>query len=84
MTPAVRYLEAHGVSFRLMRFDHGPACLNYGIEAAQKLGTSANQVFKTLLLSDLDRMRVLVLVPVDTQANLRAIAQCLKVNRHKH
>ena len=50
MTPAVALLEEHGIAFGVHEYDRGGELRDFGREAAEALGLSRDQVFKTLLV----------------------------------
>lgn len=83
MTPAIRVLEAAGVPFRVREYEHDPAAPAYGLEAAEKLGMPAEQVFKTLLVAIEGNGRRLAVgvVPVAAQLDLKAMAAALGVKK---
>src|SRR5699024_6765173 len=72
-TPAVRVLNLAGIDYSLRSFDHDPAARRYGSEAADKLGVSSDQVFKTLMIQ-VDGAPVTALVPVSGQLDLKGLA----------
>ena len=74
-TPATLQLRHAGVSFRTYVYDHSQDHLDegYGLEAAQKLGFSAAQVYKTLMVDVSDR-RVIGIVPVSGHLSMKAMA----------
>lgn len=72
-TPAVRVLNLAGVEYSLHSFDHDPSTRRYGSEAADKLGVSSDQVFKTLMIQ-VDGAPVTALVPVSGQLDLKGLA----------
>ena len=76
MTPAVRALEAAGVTFTVHEYDHDPSARGYGIEAAEALGFHPDQVFKTLLVTA-DGEPVVAIVPVSGQLSLKAVGAAL-------
>jgi Cys-tRNA(Pro)/Cys-tRNA(Cys) deacylase len=74
MTPAVKALDAAGVDYTLASYVHDPRATAYGEEAAQALGLSPDEVFKTLLARlDGDRL-VVAIVPVSDRLDLKALA----------
>lgn len=75
MTPAVKRLEREGVAFTLAEYDHDPRSPAYGEEAAQALGLSPDEVFKTLLARLDDGRLVMAIVPVSAQLDLKALAR---------
>ncbi|MFE3284379.1 Cys-tRNA(Pro) deacylase, partial [Streptomyces sp. NPDC059233] len=62
-TPAIVALTAAGVSFTTHAYEHDPSHPSYGEEAAQALGVSPEQVFKTLV-ADVDGALTVAVVPV--------------------
>lgn len=75
MTPAVRALERAGVTFTLKEYAHEPGSPAYGEEAAESLGLSPQEVFKTLLTRLDDNHLVVAIVPVANQLDLKALAR---------
>ncbi|MDQ0708839.1 Cys-tRNA(Pro)/Cys-tRNA(Cys) deacylase [Arthrobacter woluwensis] len=72
-TPATLALEAAGVPFTLHAYEHDPRNTNFGLEAAEALGFSPAQVFKTLMVQLADGMAVAI-VPVSGTLDLKAAA----------
>ncbi|MFJ7265894.1 Cys-tRNA(Pro) deacylase [Streptomyces sp. NPDC099050] len=72
-TPAIVTLTAAGADFTVHAYEHDPAHPSYGEEAAQALGVSPAQVFKTLL-ADVDGSLVVAVVPVSGSLDLKALA----------
>jgi Cys-tRNA(Pro)/Cys-tRNA(Cys) deacylase len=66
-------LNRAGVAFRVHQYQHDPAAMSFGLEAAQALGVSAERVFKTLL-ADVDGTLVVAVVPVVGSLDLKALA----------
>ena len=76
MTPAVRALEAAGVTFTVHEYDHDPSVRAFGLEAADALGLDPDQVFKTLLVTA-DGEPAVAIVPVSAQLSLKAVGTAL-------
>lgn len=76
MTPAITVLKKQAISHEVLSYTHDPGNLHYGAEAVEKLGLTADQVFKTLLVSDGQRHYVAI-VPVMYQLNLKKAAHAL-------
>lgn len=75
-TPATVLLERAGVAFTIRAYDHDPAAISYGLEAAQALDVEPARVLKTLLV-DTDAGLGVGIVPVDRQLDLKAVAAAL-------
>ncbi len=78
MTPAINLLRKNKCDFKIHKYDHDPACTNYGLEAAQKLGLDENRVFKTLLVELNPKELVVGIIPVNCSMSLKNIANSLK------
>ncbi|MCX5378877.1 Cys-tRNA(Pro) deacylase [Streptomyces sp. NBC_00091] len=79
-TPAIAALTAAGVTFTTHAYEHDPAHPSYGEEAAQALGVSPDQVFKTLV-ADVDGVLTVAVVPVSGALDLKALAGALGAKR---
>lgn len=79
MTPAILAAEKAKIPFTVHEYKHDPNAKSFGEEAAQVLGISGDQVFKTLLVSlnGEDKNLAVAIVPVSHQLNLKAIAKAL-------
>ena len=73
MTPACKILKAKKIDYSIHEYQHDPQAKSFGLEAAEKLGLSVQEVFKTLLVSD-DKNYFVAVLPVDYQLNLKKIA----------
>ncbi|MFF8901456.1 Cys-tRNA(Pro) deacylase [Streptomyces lydicus] len=72
-TPATVALTEAGVRFTTHSYEHDPAAASYGEEAAEALGVSPDQVFKTLL-AEVDGTLTVAVVPVSGSLDLKALA----------
>ena len=80
MTPAINAAKKAGIHFRVKEYEHSPTVESFGLEAAEKLGLSPDQVFKTLVVTDGKKLYVGVL-PVSNQLNLKLMAKALGLKR---
>jgi Cys-tRNA(Pro)/Cys-tRNA(Cys) deacylase len=80
MTPAINAAKKAGIHFRVQEYEHSPTVESFGLEAAEKLGLSPDQVFKTLVVTDGKKLYVGVL-PVSNQLNLKLMAKALGKKR---
>ncbi|MFB8831366.1 Cys-tRNA(Pro) deacylase [Azotobacter sp. CWF10] len=74
MTPAIDLLKKARAEFRVHSYSHDPKSASYGLEAAEKLGLSPEQVYKTLLASTEKGELLVAVVPVAGSLNLKALA----------
>ena len=81
MTPAIKFLEKNKCKFKIHKYDHDPACTNFGEEAAEKLGLDKNQVFKTLLVELTPKELVVCVLPVSNQLSLREVATAFEAKK---
>ncbi|MER5872512.1 Cys-tRNA(Pro) deacylase [Streptomyces sp. NPDC002044] len=72
-TPAIVALTAAGITFATHAYAHDPAHPSYGEEAAEAMGVSPEQVFKTLV-TDVDGVLTVAVVPVSGSLDLKALA----------
>lgn len=81
MTPALNLAKKHNIAYRVHEYLHDPASESYGLEAAEKLGVSAERVFKTLV-AELDHQSLAVgVVPVSAQLNMKLFAKATGVKK---
>ncbi len=83
MTPAINLLKKNKCDFEIHKYDHDPACANFGLEAAEKLGLDENRVYKTLLVELNPKELVVGIIPVNCTMSLKNIASALKAKNAK-
>lgn len=82
-TPAIRALQAAGISYEVRQFRHDPRATSFGDEAVAELagaGFVAAQIFKTLVLAIPGGLAVAVL-PVPDKLSFKAAAAALVCRR---
>lgn len=75
-TAAIALLQGAETSFRVYEYEHTEGETNFGAEAAQKLGRSPEQVFKTLMITH-DKDYAVCVVPVAGKLSMKAAAAAL-------
>lgn len=80
MTPAIRLLKKQNIAHSVHEYEHDPNNSNFGLEACEKLGLSADEVFKTLLTTDSKQYFVAIL-PVQNMLNLKKMASAVGVKK---
>ncbi|MGO2242924.1 MAG: Cys-tRNA(Pro) deacylase [Halomonas sp.] len=81
MTPAINSAKHAGVAFQVHEYHHDVDAQSYGLEAAEKLGVSAEQVFKTLVVKLNGKQFAVGIVPVTGQLSLKKIAKAADVKK---
>lgn len=75
MTPAINTARKAKISHQIHEYQHDASSESYGTEAAEKLGLSPEQVFKTLVVSLDGKALAVGVVPVAGKLNLKQIAK---------
>ena len=81
MTPAINLLKKNKCDFKVHKYDHDPACTDFGNEAVEKLGLDAKQVYKTLLVELTPKELVVCVLPVSNQLSLKEVATAFDVKK---
>lgn len=83
MTPAINLAQQRGLDYHLHEYTHDNNAISFGLEAVEKLGVNAAQVFKTLVVAtDLGTLAVAV-VPVATTLSFKKMAKALSCKKVK-
>ena len=81
MTPAVKTAKKAKIDFKIHEYSHDPSADSYGQEAAEKLGISPDQIFKTLVVSMNTEELGVAILPVSCQLNLKLFAKAMGVKK---
>lgn len=72
-TAATLALSKAGIAFTLHPYDYDPDAPRIGLQAAEALGRSPDEVFKTLM-AEVDDKPVCVVVPSDCEVGMKKLA----------
>ncbi|MDV3251611.1 Cys-tRNA(Pro) deacylase [Devosia sp. BK] len=75
-TPATQALIKAGIAFTLAHYDYDPNAERVGLQAAEAMGVSPGEVFKTLM-AELDGKPICAIVPSDEEVNMKKLAAAL-------
>lgn len=75
MTPAVNIAKKAKIAYTLHSYIHDPTSASYGEEASEKLGITADRVFKTLVAQIDSRELVVAVIPVSSMLSMKHIAK---------
>lgn len=81
MTPAINTARKEKINFKIHEYSHDPRVDSYGQEAAEKLGASPDQVFKTLVVLMNSKALGVAVLPVSCQLNLKLFAKAMGVKK---
>ncbi len=77
MTPSIRLLKKHNITYKIHQYEHDSSCASFGDEAVQKLNLKKEQVFKTLVVMTNTQEFAVAVVPVSHQLSFKAMAKAL-------
>ncbi len=75
MTPAINTAKKHKISHRIHEYSHDESSASYGLEAAEKMGVSSAQVFKTLMVLLDGKTLAVGVLPVCSKLSMKLIAK---------
>ena len=81
MTPAINLVKNANIVHSIHQYQHDPASQSYGLEAAEKLGVSVQQVFKTLVVESDSKELLVAIIPVCSMLNLKLIAKAANAKK---
>lgn len=77
MTPAINLLTKQKIIFDIHQYQHDSSHSSFGLEAVEKLGLQAEQVFKTLVVENENKQLAVIIIPVNCSLNLKLAAKAL-------
>ena len=81
MTPAINILKKAKCTFQVHEYSHDPQHASFGLEAVEKLGLPAEQVFKTLVVKLDNGQLAVAVLPVNKLLSMKAIAHVLQAKK---
>ena len=82
MTPCIKLLKKQKIAYLLHQYTHDTKSTSYGKEAIEKLGVSADRVFKTLVVST-DKGLAIAVVPALSMLNMKLLAKAIGCKKAK-
>lgn len=77
MTPAITLAKQQKLNYKIHEYTHDSSTASYGLEAAEKLGVAAEQVFKTLVVKTDSGQLAVAVLPVENTLNVKRMAKAL-------
>lgn len=77
MTPCIKLLKKMKKEYKLHQYEHDSASSSYGEEAASKLQTPQERVFKTLVVMSDKQEFCVGIVPVSNKLSLKTVAKAI-------
>lgn len=81
MTPAIDLAKARQLDYQVHEYIHDSSVSSYGLEAAEKLGVDATQVYKTLVVINDSNTLAIAIVPVENTLNFKKMAKALQCKK---
>jgi len=81
MTPAIKLAQKAKIQHKVHEYKHDKNAASFGLEAAEKMDTDANNIFKTLVVDVGDKQFIVAIVPVESMLSLKAIAKAVKAKK---
>lgn len=81
MTPAIQLARKAGIKYRIHEYQHDADHPSYGLEAAEKMGVSADRVFKTLVVISHSGQLAVGVLPVVAQLSMKRMARALDAKK---
>jgi Cys-tRNA(Pro)/Cys-tRNA(Cys) deacylase len=75
MTPAIQLAKKQRIPFSVHEYQHERSSESYGLEAAEKMGVPATQVFKTLVVQLDNGNLAVAVIPVCEQLSMKRVAK---------
>jgi Cys-tRNA(Pro)/Cys-tRNA(Cys) deacylase len=77
MTPAIILAKQNNIVHRIHEYEHDSASESFGLEAAEKLGISAERVFKTLVVNVDSKNLAVGVIPVSSMLSMKLFAKAV-------
>ena len=81
MTPAINLAKKYKIIHNVHEYAHDAASDSYGLEAADKMGVSAQRVFKTLVVSLANKELAVGVIPVSSMLSMKLIAKAFNAKK---